>query len=112
VPFSLTPFASPHAAEKRSFRARASRDACQTLGEAGHGELASKADITGLKADVGQVKAEISQVKAGFKADIAEARAELKAGIAEVKADILNWAVGAIGFQTAVILGAFVSLVR
>jgi hypothetical protein len=31
---------------------------------------------------------------------------ELKAGIAEVKADILNWAVGAIGFQTAVILGA------
>jgi hypothetical protein len=31
---------------------------------------------------------------------------ELKAGIAEVKADILKWAVGAVDFQTAVILGA------
>ncbi|MGH6935201.1 MAG: hypothetical protein ACRED2_03290, partial [Methylocella sp.] len=36
----------------------------------------------------------------------------LKADIAEVKADILKWVVGAIGFQTVVILGALVSLVR
>jgi hypothetical protein len=37
---------------------------------------------------------------------------ELKAGIAEVKADNLKWVVGAIGCQTAVILGALVSHVR
>lgn len=37
--------------------------------------------------------------------------ARLEARIVEVKADI-KWVVGAIGFQTIVILGALVSLVR
>jgi hypothetical protein len=49
---------------------------------------------------------------AALKADLAEVRAELKADIAEAKADILKWVGGAIGFQTVVILGALVSLVR
>jgi hypothetical protein len=43
---------------------------------------------------------------------LAALKAELKADIAEVKADILKWVVGAIGFQTVVILGALVSLAR
>jgi hypothetical protein len=43
---------------------------------------------------------------------LAALKAELKADIAEVKADILKRVVGAIGFQTVVILGALVSLVR
>ncbi len=36
----------------------------------------------------------------------------LEAKIAEAKADILKWMVGAIGFQTIIIVGALVSLVR
>jgi hypothetical protein len=59
----------------------------EALGEASHDDLATKTDLAALKA-------------------------ELKADIAEVKADILKWVVGSIGFQTIVILGAFISLVR
>jgi hypothetical protein len=43
---------------------------------------------------------------------LAKLEAKLEAKIAEAKADILKWVVGAIGFQTVVILGALVSLVR
>jgi hypothetical protein len=57
------------------------------LGEATHVDLATKADLVALES-------------------------KLEAKIAEVKADILKWMVGAIGFQTAVIVGALVSLVR
>lgn len=39
-------------------------------------------------------------------------KADLKAEIAEAKADILKWIIGAIGFQTIVILGAIVSLIK
>jgi hypothetical protein len=52
--------------------------------------------------------AEASQNDLATKADIAQ----LEAKLAETKADILKWMVGAIGFQTLVILGALVSLAR
>ena len=55
----------------------------EALGEAAHDDLATTTDL-----------------------------AKLEAKIAEVKADILKWVVCAIGFQTIVILGAPVSLVR
>ncbi|MGH6794774.1 MAG: hypothetical protein ACREDD_03505 [Methylocella sp.] len=78
----------------------------EALGEAGHGDLATKADLAAVKAEVAALKTEL-------KANITEVTAKLKAGIAEVKAAILKWVVvGAIGFQTVVILGALVSLVR
>ncbi|HEX3496494.1 MAG TPA: DUF1640 domain-containing protein, partial [Methylocella sp.] len=54
------------------------------------GNLATKAGLAAVKADL----------------------AKLEAKIAEAKADILKCVVGAIGFQTVVILGALVSLVR
>ncbi len=55
----------------------------EALGEAAQGDLATKADLAKLEAKIG-----------------------------EAKADILKWVVGAIGFQTVVILAALVSLVR
>jgi hypothetical protein len=73
--------------DKGHFTPEQAEALAEALGEAAHDELATKADLAGLKA-------------------------ELKADIAEVKADILKWVVGAIGFQTLVILGALVSLVR
>jgi hypothetical protein len=42
------------------------------------------------------------------KADVEGVRTEIQA----VKADLLKWVIGAIGFQTLVILGALVSLVK
>jgi hypothetical protein len=88
APFSLTPFASPAGCGIKAIsRLSRPRRSPKPLGEAAHDDLATKADLAGLKA-------------------------ELKADIAEVKTDILKWVVGTIGFQTVVILGALVSLVR
>ncbi|MGH6842441.1 MAG: hypothetical protein ACREDV_10180 [Methylocella sp.] len=80
--------------DKGHFTPEQAEALAEALGEAGHGDLATKADLAALRAE------------------LAEVRAELKADIAEVKADILKWVVGAIGFQTIVILGALVSLAR
>lgn len=84
--------------DKGHFTPEQAETLAEALGEAAHDDLATKADLAALKAEL--------------KADIAAVRAELKADIAEVKADILKWVVGAIGFQTVVILAALVSLVR
>ena len=73
--------------DKGHFTPEQAEAIAEALGEAAHDDLATKADLAALKA-------------------------ELKTDIAEVKADILKWLVGTIGFQTVVILGALVSLVR
>ena len=73
--------------DKGHFTPEQAEALAEALGEAAQGDLATKADL-------------------------AKFEAELKADIAEAKADILKWVVGAIGFQTVVILGALVSLVR
>jgi hypothetical protein len=73
--------------DKGHFTAEQAEALAEALGEATQGDLATKADLGAAKADI-------------------------KAEIAEAKADILKWVVGAIGFQTVVILGALVALVR
>jgi len=80
--------------EKGHFTSEQAEALAEALGEAAQGDLATKADLAVLKAD------------------LAEVRVELKADITEAKADILKWVVGASSFQTVVILGALVSLVR
>ena len=69
--------------DKGHFTPEQAEALAEALGEAAHDDLATKTDL-----------------------------AKLEAKLAEVKADILKWVVGAIGFQTIVILGALVSLVR
>lgn len=64
--------------------------------------------MSAIRVDLTTVKTEVITVKA----DLATVRAELKSGIAETKADISKWVVGAIGFQTVLILGALISLTR
>ena len=57
----------------------------------------------------------LSQARRGdlaTKADLAAAIAELKTEIAETKTDLLKGIIGAIGFQTVVILGALISPIR
>jgi hypothetical protein len=94
--------------DKGHFTPEQAEALAEALGEAAQGDLATKADLAAVKADVTVVKTDL----AALKADLAALKAELKADIAEVKADILKWVVGAIGFQTVVILGALISLVR
>lgn len=87
--------------DKGNFTAEQAEALAEALGEATQGDLATKGDLVTIRSDLAAVKAE-------FKTDIAE----VKANIAEVKAEILKWVIGAIGFQTVVILGALVSLTR
>ena len=72
------------------------------------GEL--KSEIAGVGTDIAELrtelKTEIDSVRAELKADNAELRTELKAEIAETRKDLLKWIIGAIGFQTVVMLGA------
>ena len=73
--------------DKGQFTPAQAEALAEALGEAAHGDLATKADLAALES-------------------------KLEAKIAEVKADILKWVVGALGFQTIVLVGALVSLVR
>jgi hypothetical protein len=110
--------------EKGHFTSEQAEALAQAFGEATHDDLATKADFAvleaALKAETAIVKAEIGSVKAEManlatKAELAEVRAGIaavKAEIAGVRADILKWVVGAIGFQTAAMLGTVVALVR
>lgn len=71
--------------------------------------LRDKGHFTTEQAEtLAEALSEASQNDFATKADIAQ----LEAKLAETKADILKWMVGAIGFQTLVILGALVSLAR
>ncbi len=96
--------------DKGHFTSEQAEALAEALGEASHGDLATKADLADLatKADLAAVRAEIAELKSELKSEIAE----LKIEIAGTKIDLLKWIIGAIGFQTAVILGALISLVR
>jgi len=81
--------------DKGHFTSEQAEALAEALGEASHGDLATKADL------------------ATVRTEIAELKTELKTGIAGTKADLLKWIiVVALGFQTVVILGALISLVR
>jgi hypothetical protein len=62
----------------------------EALGEAAQGDLATKADLVATKSEL--------------ITEIAESRTELKTEIAGTKTDLLKWIIGAISFQTVVIL--------
>ncbi|MGH7888811.1 MAG: coiled-coil domain-containing protein [Candidatus Binatia bacterium] len=107
--------------DKGHFTSEQAEALAEALGEASHGDLATKADRAGLatKADLAALRTEIAEVKTELKTEIAALRTELKTEIAELKIEIggikielLKWIIGAIGFQTVVILGALISLVR
>jgi hypothetical protein len=96
--------------DKGHFTSEQAEALAEALGEASHGDLPTKADLADLatKADLAAVRTEIAELKTELKTEIAE----LKIEIAGIKIELLKWIIGAIGFQTVVILGALISLVR
>ena len=84
--------------DKGHFTPEQAEALAEALGEAAQGDLAIKADLVAAKSEV--------------KTEIAELRMELKTEFAGAKTDLLKWIIGAIGFQTVVILGAVVSRAR
>jgi phage I-like protein len=95
--------------DKGHFNAEQAEALAEALGEAAQGDLATKADLVAAKSEL---KTEIADLRMELKAGIAGLRTELKSEIAGTKTDLLKWIIGAIGFQTVVILGAVVSLAR
>jgi hypothetical protein len=88
-------------------QARAHADA---LDSALRDSVATKADIEDVKHELRDVEqrldTKIDNVEHRLEGKIHEVELSLKAHIADVKADVLKWVIGAIGFQTLVILGA------
>ena len=95
--------------EKGHFTSEQAEALAEALGEAVQGDLATKADLGAAKSEL---KTEIADLRMELKTEIADLRVELKTEIAGTKTDLLKWIIGAIGFQTVVILGAVVSLAR
>jgi polyhydroxyalkanoate synthesis regulator phasin len=114
--------------DKGHFTAEQAEALAEALGEASQGDLATKADFANFatkadladlatkanladlatKADLAAVRTEIAELRTELKTEIAELRIE----IAGIKIELLKWIIGAMGFQTVVILGALISLVR
>jgi hypothetical protein len=95
--------------DKGHFTPEQAEALAEALGEAVQGDLATKADLVAAKSEL---KTEIADLRTELKTEIADLRTELKTEIAGTKTDLLKWIIGAIGFQTVVILGAVVSLAR
>jgi len=93
--------------DKGHFTSEQAEALAEALGEASHGDLATKANLADLatKADLA---AAIAELRTKLKTEIVE----LKSEIAGIKIELLKWIIGAIGFQTVVILGALISLIR
>jgi ribosomal protein L29 len=106
--------------DKGHFTPEQAEALAEALGEAVQGDLATKADLVAAKSELKteiadlrmELKTEIADLRTELKTEIADLRTELKAEIAGTKTDLLKWIIGAIGFQTVVILGAVVSLAR
>ncbi|WP_287748351.1 DUF1640 domain-containing protein [Methylobacterium sp.] len=103
----------------------------EAIADAVQADLATKADLkatevalgadmkaseTHLGAEIARVeselRAEIKSVANDLKATETSLKAEIKAQVAEGKSDVIKSVVGAVGFQTVVILGAIVALAR
>ncbi len=87
--------------DKGHFSAEQAEALAEALGEASQGDLATKADLAVLRAEIAEVRTEI-----------AELRTELKTEIADLRTELLKWIIGAIGFQTVLILGALISIIK
>jgi hypothetical protein len=100
--------------DKGHFTSEQAEALAEALGEASHGDLATKADLADLatKADLAAVRTEMAELRTELKTEMAELKIELKTEIAGIKIELLKWIIGAIGFQTVVVLGALISLIK
>jgi F0F1-type ATP synthase membrane subunit b/b' len=113
--------------DKGHFTSEQAEALAEALGEASQGDLATKADLAELRTEIAELKtelkteiaelrtelkAEIAELRTELKAEIAGLRTELRAEIAAVRTELLKWIIGAIGFQTVVILGALISIIK
>jgi plasmid stabilization system protein ParE len=113
--------------EAAGFSSRQAQDTAAALAETLTGAIATAADVEAVRADIresesrlrGEIRevetrlqAEIRETELRLRAEIAAVRIDLRTEVADVRTEILKWVIGAIGFQTVVILGAVAALIR
>jgi hypothetical protein len=62
--------------------------------------------------DVAAARAEVREGEVRLRGEIRESESRLRIEIAELRSEILKWVIGAIGFQTVIIIGAVAGLIR
>jgi hypothetical protein len=92
-----------------NFSAEQADGMASAIAEAVQTDLATKSDLREmeLRAQTG-----LRELELRLDGKIATLGADLRAEIAATKADIVKWVFGAIGFQTLVLLGALITLIR
>ncbi len=97
------------ALREANFSAEQAEGAANAIAEAVQTDLVTKSDLqTGLR----DLQVRLGEVELRLDGKIAALGAELRGEIAATRAEILKWMFGAIGFQTLVILGAVITLMR
>jgi hypothetical protein len=91
--------------EKAKFTPEQAKGAADAIAEAVQSDLATRSDVVGAEQ---RLDGRIDSVRA----DLRQTELRLEGKIAEAKADIIKWMFGTIGFQTIVILGGLVALLR
>jgi hypothetical protein len=76
------------------------------------GMPAAQARGTATAADVAVVPAEVRESEVRLRGEIRESESRLRIEIADLRSEILKWVIGAIGFQTVIIIGAVAELIR
>jgi hypothetical protein len=77
------------------------RGTAAALAESMTGALATAADIASFRAEIRESELRLRSEIGGVRTEISDLRAE-----------ILKWVIGAIGFQTVIIIGAVAGLIR
>jgi hypothetical protein len=113
--------------EKAKFTPEQAEGAADAIAEAVQSDLATRTDVVGAEQRLDGRLAGAEQRLNGrlasaeqrldgridsVRADLRESELRLEGKIAEAKADIIKWMFGTIGFQTIVILGGLVALLR
>jgi DNA anti-recombination protein RmuC len=90
------------------------------VSEAVQGDLATKTDLQTL--DIGlrhemqalrtELKNDMQTLRTELKSELRESEARLETKLERQRSEIVKWMFGTIGFQTLIILGAVIALVR
>jgi hypothetical protein len=102
--------------DKAKFTPEQAEGAADAIAEAVQSDLATRTDVVGAEQRLDGRLTGAEQRLDGridsVRADLRESELRLEGKIAEAKADIIKWMFGTIGFQTIVILGGLVALLR
>lgn len=78
--------------------------------------LATKVDLekvrTDLSAEIGKVRSDLSAEIAKLRNELSVEIGQLRTSVADMKGELAKWMFGAMGFQTLVIIGAVLALLK